>query len=528
MFSRTMSSQIERQHTILDSAEGGGYGHKTIGTLGSFVLLVNNITGPGLVVLPLAYQKSGWIVSTFGVIFLGVISAISCDMLIESMARIQGNENFQGRVEFTYLAKKLLSRKSYYCVLVLFLFALITTNISSIVESGQVIDGALLDAGHACALRIYPEPGFICLKRGQGSDSDSVFGNDYVISVGYIVIMVVSIPMGLLNLDDNIFVQVLSFVGLLVVCVVWFVYFCWEGLDSGLAPSYSHSAAALGYLFFNYGYVITIPSWINEKRENVPIRSMVWQTTVLGALMFALVGFLGAMSHKYTHGEDLLSVLTSNSVSLCTRLVTYLFPLFSLVTSIPVFSIIMRYNLLENNICTPAVANFWSVIFPWVISLFFYGGTSVNYILTWAGILTVGPLNFIVPIWLYRQSRTFDDEDESYGYVNKNFESSGRMESKYSKLATVVEDGSISLIEEEKKDCTSITSRQPSAKIILSKSPRLLSAFRRSSIKQPQYEALPGWKNRSIKKLCISIVALVAIINIYTAVAQVIEEVNGS
>ena len=53
---------------------------------------------------------------------------------------------------------------------------------------------------------------------------------------------------------------------------------------------------------------------------------------------------------------------------------TYLFPPAALLTSIPVFSIIVRYNLMENQICGSFVANLFSVVLPWVVALFFFSG----------------------------------------------------------------------------------------------------------------------------------------------------------
>ena len=84
----------------------------------------------------------------------------------------------------------------------------------------------------------------------------------------------------------------------------------------------------------------------------------------------------------------MLSVLTGASMPLYVRIFSYMFPLVALVTTIPVWSIIMRYNLLENNLCSPAAANFWSVVFPWLLAVIFYGGSLLNYVITWIGNFT--------------------------------------------------------------------------------------------------------------------------------------------
>ena len=65
------------------------------------------------------------------------------------------------------------------------------------------------------------------------------------------------------------------------------------------------------------------------------------------------------------------------------RILVYLFPLMVLATSIPVYSIIVRYNLLQNNVVPKgrslreyiissltsytAWANIFAVVIPWVV-----------------------------------------------------------------------------------------------------------------------------------------------------------------
>lgn len=52
----------------------------------------------------------------------------------------------------------------------------------------------------------------------------------------------------------------------------------------------------------------------------------------------------------------------------------YAFPEVVLVSSIPVFSIIVRYNILESGLMGKHWANFWAVIVPWAIAVPFYTG----------------------------------------------------------------------------------------------------------------------------------------------------------
>lgn len=60
-----------------------------------------------------------------------------------------------------------------------------------------------------------------------------------------------------------------------------------------------------------------------------------------------------------------------------------------------------RFNLERANVCSNRMASFISVWFPWIISWALYGGNLINYLLTWVGIITITPLNFIVPAYIY-------------------------------------------------------------------------------------------------------------------------------
>ena len=77
------------------------------------------------------------------------------------------------------------------------------------------MDSTLIEIfGKTCAFVFY-EPAknstfhqwtFPCVSHG--SLEDSSFGTAYVVSIGYLVVLAVTIPIGFFNLDDNIWLQV--------------------------------------------------------------------------------------------------------------------------------------------------------------------------------------------------------------------------------------------------------------------------------------------------------------------------------
>ena len=79
----------------------------------------------------------------------------------------------------------------------------------------------------------------------------------------------------------------------------------------------------------------------------------------------------------------------------------YLVPPAAILTSIPVFSIIVKDNLVSIGLCGPRWAGFWAVFFPWVLALVLYEGDSLGVILNWTGILLTAPINMMLPCWFY-------------------------------------------------------------------------------------------------------------------------------
>jgi amino acid permease len=81
---------------------------------GSVALLVNNITGGSMVVFPLTFQQSGWLVPV--VVLLGVcmLSTVASLMLVETMSLIPGNQRLQKRVEYTNLVDHFFPRWLYW------------------------------------------------------------------------------------------------------------------------------------------------------------------------------------------------------------------------------------------------------------------------------------------------------------------------------------------------------------------------------------------------------------------------------
>jgi hypothetical protein len=130
-----------------------------------------------------------------------------------------------------------------------------------------------------------------------------------------VIVLALCIPLGMLNLDDNIGFQIGGML-LTVVCVcVWFADFTTRGtLAIAHMPAFPPNSNAyptlLSTVIFNYGFVATIPSWLNEKAPRVNVPSTVWWSVLLATVQFLLVSVPAALAIPSLPGScNLLSVI---------------------------------------------------------------------------------------------------------------------------------------------------------------------------------------------------------------------------
>jgi hypothetical protein len=68
----------------------------------------------------------------------------------------------------------------------------------------------------------------------------------------------------------------------------------------------------------------------------------------------------------------------------------YIFALGVIGLGIPLFSIVVRYNLFVGEVCGKYWAMFWGAIFPYTICWFFYQGEGFQIFLNWSSLLING------------------------------------------------------------------------------------------------------------------------------------------
>ena len=322
--------------------------------MGGVSLLWNNITGPAMVALAGVYMNAGWLPATVLLALVGVMSGFGGGFLIEAMSRLPGNAEFEERIEMMYLARQVLAPLAYRVTIFLFVVNLQLSNITAIIQSTQTADYTIMAiAGSTCGVEFYPHLSWNCVDGQQAaaqnsaagsstgddglSDADSPFGPVWVVSIGFVLVLIITIPLGYFNLDDNIYVQILAAAILVFFTLIgWFYGFAqpeqlaWDGVATvGVSPLQSCAqgtescvtqgglGSQIGPIVFNYAYVVTLPSWINEMKPGLSVNKQLWGALIPGIATFIVLGWFSAAFYQTAPGipdsEDLLSGLTGKT-----------------------------------------------------------------------------------------------------------------------------------------------------------------------------------------------------------------------
>jgi len=368
------------------------------------------------------FQQAGWVPSLTLILIVAVLSTQSALYLSQTMQRFRDNTTFSKRLEFGNTMFYLLPRWGYYFAMFTLCVVFFSQNLANIILTSQVMDYTVLDAlGGTCGVKYYPSFSWTCIHKGDGGHAaafkDSVFGDDYVLSTGYVITLLVCIPLGFLNLDDNIGFQIAGLFVTLLCVGVWVANFFAVPIDASNMPAFPPDNSALPSLLstilFNYGFVATIPSWLNEKSPRVQVASVISWANFAATAQFLVVSVPAALVLANLPGANLLAVIGRGSLGphsgqaghtvyfwKASQIMVYIFPIANILTSIPVFSIIIRYNLLQmHGFRVPVIiANLFSVVLPWVVALPFCVGDSLALIINWSSAILFTIMNFVLPL----------------------------------------------------------------------------------------------------------------------------------
>lgn len=138
----TIRRSLQRFPTFVARPLIPTYGEKTIGQWGSFIYLVNQIFGAGILALPYVIKVSGWLPCFFANLLVCAVAMFGTLMIMRSMTMIHGSPFVRNLLLFVCALSRFEKKKyAKYCALMItfqptcaaFLFQ--ETKISSVVSS---------------------------------------------------------------------------------------------------------------------------------------------------------------------------------------------------------------------------------------------------------------------------------------------------------------------------------------------------------------------------------------------------------
>jgi hypothetical protein len=139
-----------------------------------------------------------------------------------------------------------------------------------------------------------------------------------------------------------------------------------------------------------------VPSWLNEKGPGVSVNQVFWVSTLTSTALYTCIGLLGALAFPSVP-ENMLSLMLSKQVGLPTRVCATLFGVAIIGFGIPIFCVLMRYNLVSGGLCSEPLAHFWSSALPWLTGWTLYQGSVSLRLLSWSGLVLNGFIDFLMP-----------------------------------------------------------------------------------------------------------------------------------
>ena len=364
-----------------------------------------------MVLFPQVFQQAGLLLPLLILTLLTLSSALSSFLLVSAMSMMPGNDRFKHKVEYSGVMRHYLSRPFFFLAFAFYQLSLLTTNISLIVQSVQVMDFAIAAAaGRSCLLpQVAPHFAFTCPPAvDYSAGGDTVFGDGVLgLPLGFFLTALAVVPLACFDLDDNMIVQKGAFISLVSIVAVWAVLFVRHGLDLSFVPLVGSSSggfsSVVGVSIFNFAFLTSIPSWVNSKSHSTSIRSPIWSALGISCCLFVVAGLLCALSFTpWTDSSTLLDKVYSfpTSFTPLARLSFYVFPIVANLTSIPVNSIFQRLNLVEQGY-PPLVSTVVAVALPWLVAVFLYAGSGYDELVTWSGVCITSVVNFIIPPTVY-------------------------------------------------------------------------------------------------------------------------------
>lgn len=397
--------------------------------LGSVAIAVNSLTGPAMLTLPATFARSGLIPTIFVLVFVCILSALCSLHTANIISKVPGNKNFSMEVEFSEVFGIFWGKSWFVVSQVLFFGCVTCLNISSIVDTAQVIDTFLshwMPFGGTAAVAFGDEGIDLVLwdysvcsvEELQAGDCTPFAGDDRLLfTAGKLVVTALFLPLSLMDLKENAVWQIVGFLILLIVSLQFVVQFASSpGLSLDNITLWGDTWTDLfGIVLFNFSLVIAIPAWLYEKEPHVDVPTVVHGSSILSVALYISIGLLGCLAMPNV-SENMLESMMSGAYGTSLQLGASLFAFVIIGLGIPLFSVLVRLNLSSKGTCSEWTSKVLAVYLPFAASWFFGNGSAVTKLLSWGGVIFTGLVAFILPLVLALYTTTYQDEDNP-GYI---------------------------------------------------------------------------------------------------------------
>jgi hypothetical protein len=352
--------------------------------------------------------------------------------MANTISRVPGNANFKKEVEYSEAFRHFLGRNWFYFTQVLFFCCVTSLNISSIVDTANVVDtffGHWWPWGGTAAIRVYTNPAVraggngikleywdyslctrteleqgLCLpfRSGHGEVEEAQDAADSLLfTLGSLVTTLFFLPVALLDLKENAMWQILGFMVLIVVCLQFIIQFsCSDTLDLSRVTLWgSEWEELLGVVLFNFALVIAIPAWLYEREPNVDVPTVVHGSNFLSCGLYITIGLLGAVAMPNV-SDNMLESMMSGLFGNFLQVGASIFAFFIIGLGCPLFSVLTRLNLMGSGLCSRTTGNLLAVYFPFTMAWLLYNGSAITKLLAWGGVIFSSLVSFILPFAL--------------------------------------------------------------------------------------------------------------------------------
>ncbi|KAG0016709.1 hypothetical protein BGZ81_011083, partial [Podila clonocystis] len=309
-------------------------------------------------------------------------------------------------VEYSNLVLCFFGRRYHLFVQIVCFLAMQTTNIASIAVSAQLFDNLLIKLFHrTCGIQVYPYPSFVCVT--EQLPSASPFSGVMIMTAGVLLALAMILPLAVLKLSENIWLQLASFILMILIVLQWIVTFFMHGLDTTLVPIIGPDVSqTFGTILFNYAFITTVPSWANAKKPSVSIHKSIGWSVTITTIIYLCVAIIGGMAFQIPDNSSLIQAINSApGATVLSQVTGYTFPIAALITSIPINIIVIRYNLIQSGACNMVWSNILSGVLPWLVAIPCMTGAGLTAVINWSSLFLVSTANFIIPFILYIYSK---------------------------------------------------------------------------------------------------------------------------